>query len=348
MLTVVTVFLVFSIVILVHEFGHFFMARRIGVKVERFSLGFGKVLLSIKRGDTEYAISAIPFGGDVKMAGEEPSDKHEGKPWEFYSKAPGLRFWVLVAGASLNYLLAFAIFCFVVPSAKVGAVIKDMPAEKAGLKTGDKIVSIDGKPVEYWHEILSIISNDTDANPISMEVERDGALSSISVTPNIIEDKNIFGKPVKKAKIGIGYYGDIKLLKANPLKMIATGARQTIDNTMITYKFIWYLITGKVSVKGTVTGPIGIVMILGKAVKVGFSYVIYLVAHINLALAIFNLLPFPVLDGGHIMFLGLEKIRKRPLGLKTQEVIQYVAIGLLIMLMLFVTYNDIFMMRFLR
>ena len=116
----------------------------------------------------------------------------------------------------------------------------------------------------------------------------------------------------------------------------------------MTYKIIWYLITRKVPLKGTVSGPVFIVTMLGKAVKVGFAYLIYLVAHINLALAIFNLLPFPVLDGGHIIFLGLEKIRRRPLEPKVQEIIQYVAITLLIALMIFVTYNDIIMLRFLK
>jgi regulator of sigma E protease len=168
------------------------------------------------------------------------------------------------------------------------------------------------------------------------------------IAPKLIESKNIFGKDVKRPKIGIGYYGDVILLKTDPYGYIKTGIRQTLDNTSLTYRFIWYLITGKVSMKGTVTGPIGIAMILGKAVKIGMVYLIYLVAHINLALAVFNLLPFPVLDGGHILFLGLEKIRRRPLSPKVQEVIQYIAIACLVAFMLLVTYNDIFMLKFLK
>jgi regulator of sigma E protease len=348
MLTFVVVIIVFSVVILLHELGHFLVARKMGVKVERFSLGFGKVLLSKKVNDTEYAVSAFPFGGYVKMAGEDPSESHTGASWEFCAKAPGKRFWILIAGAGINYLFAFLVFCFIVPTSSVGIVLKDMPAYESGLQTNDRIVSIDGKPTKYWYEVLDIVSKNTQANPLIFKIERDKNIKEVIIAPKLIESKNIFGKKIKRPKVGIGYYGDVVLLRANPYECIKTGIRQTLDNTILTYRFIWYLITGKVSVKGTVTGPIGIAVILGKAVKIGMVYLIYLVGHINLALAVFNLLPFPVLDGGHILFLGLERIRKRPLNPKVQEVIQYIAIVCLVAFMLFVTYNDIFMLKFLK
>jgi len=348
MLTAVTVIIVFSIVILVHELGHFISARRIGVKVERFSLGFGKVLWSKKKGDTEYAISLIPFGGYVKMAGEEPADKHEGKPYEFYAKPPGKRFWVLFSGALVNYLFALLLFSFIVPTSRVGFVLEDMPADKAGMQTGDKIVSINGKETSYWYDVQDTISKDRTGQLLRLHIEREGKLKEVLITPEMVESKNIFGKITMVPKIGISYYGDVTLLKAAPLTYIKTGTRQTIDNTLLTYRFLWSIITGKMPLKGKVTGPVGIAVMLGKAVRVGFIYLLYFVAHINLALAIFNLLPFPVLDGGHILFLGIEKIRKKPISLKAQEVMQYVAISLLIALMLYVTYNDIFMLKFLK
>jgi len=348
MLTVVTVVVVFSIVILVHELGHFISARRIGVKVERFSLGFGKVLWSMKKGDTEYAISIVPFGGYVKMAGEEPSDKHEGKPYEFYAKPPGKRFWVLFSGAAVNYLLALILFSFIVPTSRVGFVLEDMPAHKAGLQPGDRIVSINGQETKYWYNIQKTVSGDVDGSPLRLSIEREGKFLDLLIVPDMVESKNIFGKITETAKIGISYYGDVAVLKANPIVCLKVGLRQTIDNTLLTYRFLWNIITGKMPLKGRVTGPVGIAVILGKAVKIGFTYLLYLVAHINLALAIFNLLPFPVLDGGHILFLGLEKIRRKPISLKVQEVMQYVAISLLIALMLYVTYNDIFMLKFMK
>ncbi|NQT91053.1 MAG: site-2 protease family protein [Candidatus Omnitrophica bacterium] len=342
MLTLLTVIIVFSVVIIIHELGHFLVARRIGVKVERFSLGLGKVLWSKRFGETEYAISAVPFGGYVKMAGEEPTDKREGKPWEFYSKPPGKRFWILFAGAAVNYLFAFLVFSFILPTSRVGIVFKDMPAYNAGMETKDRIVSIDNKKVKYWYEVVDIVSKDASTRPLRFQVDRDGRIMELTLTPTLMESKGIFGQTKERPKIGISYYGDVEILKSrSPLKYLTTGLRQTFHNTSITYKYIWYLITGKVPIKGTVTGPVGIAVILGKAARVGFVYLLFLVGHINLALAIFNLLPFPVLDGGHILFLGLEKIRKRPLSPKAQEIIQYVAISLILAFFLFVSYNDI-------
>lgn len=348
MLGFLAVLVVFSVVIIIHEFGHFLVARRMGVRVERFCLGFGRILWSKKMLDTEYAVGSIPVGGYVKMAGEEPSDKGQPKPWEFYSQPPGRRFWILFAGAAINYIFAFLIFSFILPSSRVGIVLEDMPAYEAGLKTGDRIISINGEKTRYWYEVLDIISRDISAKPLRLKILRDKEILEMIIAPKILELKDIFGRRIKRAKIGIGYYGDVETLKANPLRYLITGTRQTLDNTFLTYRFMWYLISGKVSVRGTVTGPVGIAVILAKAAKIGFVYLLYLVGHINLALAIFNLLPFPVLDGGHIMFLGLEKLRKKPLSPKTQETIQYVAITLLIAFMIFVTYNDIFMLKFLR
>jgi len=343
MLTFVAVIFVFSFVILIHECGHFFMARKMGVRVERFCLGLGKVLWSVKKGDTEYAVALIPFGGYVKMAGEEAQDEKTGKPWEYYSKSPGRRFWILVSGAGMNYLFAFLVFCFIVPTPRIGMVLEDMPAYKAGVQTGDIIRSIDGVETNYWHDILDRISANDKASPMRVEIERDGKLLDVKITPSFLESKDIFGRKSSQPKIGVGYYGDVVVMKAQPLRYLSLGIRQTMDNTLMTYKYIWLLITGKVAVRGSVTGPVGIAVIIGKAAHIGFAYLLYLIGHINLALAIFNLLPFPVLDGGHVLFLGIEKLRKRPLSPKVQETMQYIAVSLLVAFFLFVSYNDIVM-----
>jgi len=341
MLSVIGVVVVFSVVILVHELGHFLMARYMGVKVERFALGLGKVLLSKKVGDTEYAICIIPFGGYVKMAGDVPTDKPSSDRQEFFGQPPGRRFWIIFAGAAVNYIFAFLIFSFIVPTSRIGMVIKDMPAYKSGIETGDRIVAINDKEIKYWYQVLDFVSKDYNARGLKMVIEREGVTSEIAVTPDILESKGLFGREIKKPKIGIGYFGDVEVLKGSPVKHLNAGARQIFANTVLTYRFIWYLVTGKIALKGAATGPIGIAVILGKAIKVGLVYLAYLVAHINLALAIFNLLPFPILDGGHIFFLGIEKIRKRPLSIKVQEIVQYVAVTLIIAFFLLVTWNDI-------
>lgn len=342
MLTIFTVVVVFSIVILVHELGHFLMARHIGVKVEKFSLGLGKTIFCKKIGDTEYAIGLIPFGGYVKMAGEDPGDKKEGAPWEFSSQPPGKRFWIIFAGAAVNYIFAFLIFCFVLPSSRIGMAIKDMPGEKSGLKANDLIIKVDDKDVRYWFQVVDIVSKHKGEEPVFFTVKRDkGFIIAIPVVPELMETEQGISKGRRVPKVGITYSGEVMFLRGSPIAYIKSGVKQTFDNTVLTYKFLWYLITGKVPVKGSVTGAVGIAFIVGKAIHIGFVYLVFLVGHINLALAIFNLLPFPVLDGGHIIFLGLEKIRRRPLGVKTQDVIQYAAITLILTLFLFVTYNDV-------
>jgi len=312
-----------------------------GIRVERFSLGFGKILWSKRKGDTEYAISAVPLGGYVKMAGEEPSDKHEGKPYEFYAKPPGKRFWVLFSGAALNYIFALILFSFIVFTPRIGYVVPESPAYEAGLKTGDNILSIDEKKIDYWHQMQNIVSANIGSKPLRLEIDRDGKVKIVTIVPEVLESEGMFGRTSKRGMLGVGYYGDVTLLKANPLICLKTGFRQTLNYSLLTYRVLWYIVTGKVAAKDTLSGPVRIVRDLAKAVDVGFLYLLYFVALINLALAIFNLLPIPVLDGGHILFLGIERIRKRPLNVKTQEVVQYIGFSLLLALMLFVTWNDI-------
>ena len=338
--------LVLSVLVLVHEFGHFIAAKWVGIRVERFSLGFGPKLFSIKRGDTEYQISAIPLGGYIKMSGDEPGEKITGKKFEFLSRSVWDRFMVIFAGPLLNYVLAFLIFSIIfmfgspMLTTEVGSLLKDYPAEKSGLSLGDKVVKVDGKNVKYWEDMTGIIHKHLEG-PIVLTVEKDGKVSEIKIQPLIREAKDIFGKNVKIALLGIAPSQRIENVRYGLLESFSKGFRKLVDLTIITYKAMWSIVTGRLSVKESMTGPIGIFIITGKAAEMGLIYLFHLMAMLSASLAIFNLLPLPVLDGGHILFLFVEKLRGKPLSVKVQENIANAGVGLLILLTVFIFYSDI-------
>lgn len=345
-ISVIAVIIVFSIVILSHELGHFFMAKRMGVRVEVFSIGFGPKIWSFKKGDTQYVISAIPVGGYVKMAGEEPREELKGTEWEFYSKPICKRFNIVVAGAVVNYILGFVLFCTVfmkgapVPTSRIGKILEGYPAEKVGLRENDKIIEIDGKKVKYWEDVLEILHNKKEKDMTMLTVTRDGELLTFTISGKSAEQKDIFGKPVKVTLIGIAPSNEVDFVKHGFFKSIKIGAQTTWRITVLTYRAIWGMLTGALSVK-EVSGPIGIFAMTGQVAKMGLVPLLWMSAIISVSLAIFNLLPFPILDGGHILFLGLEKLKGRPIDMKVQEVVQQIALVLLITFMLVVSWNDV-------
>lgn len=341
----VIILFVFSILIIAHEVGHFIAARMAGVKVERFAIGFGKRLWGVKKGGTEYAVNLIPLGGYVKLAGENP-DERKGEANELYSKPIFSRFWIFVSGSLSNYLLAFLILVLLyligtpTPTSDIGRVLKGSPAELSGIEAGDNIVSIDEREIKYWTEVLEIIRADKEALPLDIGIERGGKFIKIKVVPSVISAENIFKQTVKFVGIGIAPSEKVIMLKSNPLNSLILAFEYTWFFTATTYKGIWYLITGAMPVKESVGGPIRIVQVLARAIKYGPISVLSMMANISLALAIFNLLPFPILDGGHILFLGIEKLRGRPLSTRTQEIIIQIALVLLIAFFLYVSYFD--------
>jgi len=338
MLTIFAVIVVFSFVILVHELGHFIAARRIGVRVEKFALGFGKTLFSTRRGETEYCINVVPFGGYVKMAGEEQTDKHEGKAWEFLAKPHGKRFWVLFSGAAVNYLFAFLIFCFVLPTTHVIKVVENLPAEKAGMQADDRVLSIDGERIWSFSGVIDAVSKNKEADPLLFQIEREGKVLEFEITPTLA---HLEGEGGERFVIGVKGADKFQVLKRHPLEYLRAGASQSFYITTALYKFLWRLITGKESLKKNVAGPVGIAVIIGHAARAGVLHLLWFMGYINAVLAIFNLLPFPILDGGHILFLGLEKLRRRPLSLKAQEIMNNVALALILVFFVFVTWNDL-------
>lgn len=348
LLSLVYFLVVLSVLVMVHELGHFFTAKRLGVKVEKFSFGFGPRLFSIKKDETEYLISLIPLGGYVKMAGDEPGEA-KNEPGEFLSKSIADRFKIIFAGPLLNYILAFfifsGIFMFGSPTmtTEVGSLLKDYPAEKYGLKVGDKILAVNDKAVKYWEDMTAIIHKCT-GGPIKLTVESSGSVTEVSINPVVRQTKDIFGKEVKVALLGIAPSQKIDKVKYDFFTSFYMGGKKLLQLTTLTYKAIWSMCIGQLSVKESMTGPIGIFIITGKAAELGLIYIFHLMAILSASLAIFNLLPFPVLDGGHIIFLALEKLRGKPLSLKTQEAITSTGVVLLILLTVFIFYND--MMKF--
>lgn len=345
MLSTVSFIVVLSILVIVHEFGHFIVAKRTGVRVEKFSIGFGPEIFGFDKGGTRYLISAIPLGGYVKLAGETEGEDIKGKEWEYLSRSVGERARIIFAGPLLNYVLAFFIFAFVFAigyptlTTEIGEVLPDYPGAKAGIQTGDRIVKIKGEDVSYWDEVTTIIHTNRDSN-IELVIERDGRLMDIMVSPKLEDRKTIFGSEKRIGIIGIMPGEDIEYVRYNIIKSFYMGAKKLFTLTLITYRALWASITGAIPFKQAVTGPVGIFYITGQAARLGFVYLLHLMGILSASLAIFNLLPVPVLDGGHILFLTIEKIRRKPVSQKVQENVTQAGLFLLISLMVFIFYND--------
>ncbi len=337
---------VFSVLIIVHEAGHFFAAKKSGVKVERFALGFGKKIFGIKKGETEYLLNIIPLGGYVKLAGEDPYER-KGKVDEFYSKPIKARLGILLSGPLFNYIFALLILVVLYMIGKpaltnqVGMVLEGSPAEAAGIKARDKIVSIDKEPVKHWDELVKIIRADEDARPLDIKIKRNEKFFNIKVIPRVISAENIFKQNINFVGIGIAPSEEVIILKSHPLESFDLAARHVWFFTVATYRGLWLLITGAMPIKENIGGPIRIIDMLAKAIQYGWYSVMSMMATISLALAIFNLLPFPILDGGHILFLGIEKLRGKPLSTKTQEIVTQAAFVLLVAFVLYVSYYDV-------
>lgn len=346
MVKLIVIVFVFSIVILAHEFGHFVAAKRAGVKIEKFSLGMGPEIIGIKKGETRYSLSAIPFGGYIKMAGEDPRQPLKGKPWEYLSQPIRRRLAIVCAGPISNYLLSFLLFfsIFMVgsptPTSSIGSTLDEFPAEARGLKEGDRIVAIDEKEVKDWDEMAEIIHRKT-VGSLTLTVERKGETFKVEISPKVKEIKNVWGRKTKMGFIGITPSDEVITLRYGPGEAFYRAGERVLGLTVITYKGIWWLISGQMPFKEAVAGPIGIASIVGKVAELGLVYIFQLMAVLGVALAIFNLLPIPILDGGHVLFLAVEKVRGRRLTSKVEENIQQAALIFFILLILFVSYNDI-------
>lgn len=342
---------VLGILIFFHELGHFLAAKYFGVKVLKFSLGFGPKLVGKKVGETEYLISALPLGGYVKMLGEnadeekEPlSPEDEGK--SFNNKHAGKRIAIVAAGPIFNLLLALLIFCsfYVVAgihviTPEIGQVREGSPASRAGFLKGDIIVSVGGKKTENWTQIKEVIQGNT-GQPVDVTVKRGDAYVTLTVVPEISVTKNIFGEEIKLPLIGIVSAGKFEKVYLGPLGAIKEGFRKTWEIIELTCLTVVKLIQRVIPIE-TVGGPILIGQMTGQLAQESWAYLIPFMAVISINLGILNLLPIPILDGGFIVLLLIELVMGRPLNIKKREFLQKAGIFLLVLLMVFVVYNDI-------
>ncbi|MBU0634258.1 MAG: RIP metalloprotease RseP [Candidatus Omnitrophica bacterium] len=346
MLSTIAFIFVLSFLVIVHELGHFIVAKLYKVRVEIFSLGFGKKLLSFKTGDTEYRLSLIPFGGYIKVTGENPEEKREGAPWEFLSKPVGQRAAIIFAGPAFNYVFAFLLFSCVFYSgmphlaSRIGEVRAGYPAYTAGIKAKDKIISIDGKKIRFWDEVSQIIHEKTEHEEIVVQLEREEKVLSLSVITTSETVKNLFGQEVKIGLIGISPSDEVILVRYSMGESFKLALLQVVKLTKITAIALYKMLTGQMSARESITGPVGIFYITGEAARLGFVYLLQLMGVLSVSLAIINLFPLPVLDGGHLLFLFFEKIKGRPLSFKTQELAARIGLSLIVTLMVFIFYND--------
>jgi len=350
--TVFSFILVLGLLVFVHELGHFLFAKLFGVRVLKFSLGFGPKIIGKVIGETEYVISAFPLGGFVKMFGENPDEKNadsQDQKASFAHKAVWQRFFIVLAGPVFNLLfpvvLFFVVFTFVgtptyLDTTRIGKVNLDSPAALGGLQESDVILKINNKETISWLDVLDEVKN-SDGKEISIVVQRDRGRVTLQVTPAIDSVKNVFGEEVEKRfMIGIVKANDFTYEDTNIVEAFKNACQQTWMHISLTAMGFQKLFQ-QIVPASEMGGPILIAQIAGEQMKAGWLNFIYFMGLLSVNLGILNLLPVPILDGGHLVFLTIEGVRRKPMTERVQIVAQQVGMGLLGTLMIFVFYNDI-------
>ena len=425
MTTIVSFLFVLGVLIFVHELGHFLAARRLGVRVLTFSLGFGPKILKFTRGDTEYCVSAIPLGGYVKMAGESPDDPRSGAPDEFLSKTKWERFQVLIMGPVMNIVLAVVVLAVVlaqgaeVPAYEdqppvIGAVKMKSAAERGGIQVGDRILTVAGDAVPTWKDLAIAVGTRADRT-VAVTLDRNGRTMSLDVKPaaagrfeigdlGVLPDTSpiaqkvdpqdpaarggmkagdviyavngtrvMFPTDLKEAIaahpgetidvevrragapqhlsitpdkrptggwIGITIVEATRSFKPGPFEAVRLSVVQNATSGVMIFKILGGLFTGSTSVR-QLQGPVGIAQLSGESAEAGFVHLLNLMAVISLNLGLLNLMPVPVLDGGHILIMALEGVARRDFSMAVKEKMLLAGFVVLMMLMVTVIYNDL-------
>ncbi len=345
-MTILSAIVVLGLLIFIHELGHFLAAKKTGVGVLKFSLGFGPKIFGFKRGETEYLLSAIPLGGYVKMIGEDSKDEELAPDKSFSQKSVKTRALIISAGPAANFLLAIIIFWVVfmvgVPTLTplIGEIKEGFPAEEKGLRAGDRIVAFEGKPIRRWED-LAVKVHRSPGRPVHITIERDGDLFDLTITPKPTKQKNIFGEEQEIGLLGIAPSEEFVIERADPITALYLAFIKTVYLIRIILISLVKLIQ-RVIPLSSIGGPILVAQMAGEQARVGFLSLFLFTAVLSVNLGVLNLLPIPILDGGHLLFAALEGLRGKPISLKKREIAQQIGLAFLIGLMIFAFYNDIF------
>ena len=347
MIYILSAAVVLGLLISVHELGHFIFAKLFGVGVEKFSLGFGPKVVGRQYGETEYLISAFPLGGYVKMIGESPDAElsEEELPRSFMGKHPLKRIVIVAAGPVFNLLFAALLFISIymigVPAAttKIGEVVTGKPAAVAGVKTGDRVLSVNGRPVSRWDEFSAMIADSSGA-PLEIQVKRVEETLSFRITPENKDGKNLFGEKISYPVIGVVAAAEMVTDRYSPPQAIIKGGQQCWKVIKLTFVSILKMIERVVPLD-TVGGPIMIAKMAGEQASAGGVNFLAFMALLSINLGVLNLLPVPILDGGHLFFFSWELLFRKPVSMRTREMAQQIGLVLLISLMVLAFYNDI-------
>lgn len=337
--------LLFGFLIFIHEIGHFLAAKLSGVRVLKFSIGFGPKLIGRKIGETEYLLSAVPLGGYVKMYGEDTQDEVIEKERSFKHQPVYKKMFIVISGPLFNIFSAVILFWFIfvygIPVLKpvIGEVIEGSPAYTAGLRAGDRILEVDGRKISNWFDMAQLIQQKPQKS-LNFRIERDGKLKELTVTPQAKETKNIFGEKIIVGQIGVKPADEFFIQKEKPLPALVKSFQKCYEIVELTYLTIVKILQRAVSTE-VIGGPILIFQVAEKTAEQGLVNFLSFAALISINLGIINLLPIPVLDGGHILFFLIEAIRKKPLSEKFISVSQKIGIAFLVALMMLAFYNDI-------
>lgn len=326
MLTVILGILLFLFLIFPHELGHFLMARAVGVKVNEFAFGMGLAIWKKQGKETLYSVRLLPVGGYCAMEGE---DKDSDDERAFNKKSPGAKILVLAAGAAMNVLIAVVVMSGIMfatgeATNVINKVVKDSPAAAAGIEHGDRIVDAGGKKIGNWYDFHESMRGQK--KPFKLTVERKGERKTFSVTPKEEKGRYVIGVSA--------------VVEKNLFKSVARGAKSTWILTGRMYAGLKDLVTGKVAVK-EVTGPVGMIGLVHQTTSQGLTPFFYLLAFISLNLAIFNLLPFPALDGGRIIFVIIRMVTGKAITDRQENMVHGAGMILLLTLMVFATWNDL-------